>query len=101
MRRVHDMGGLDAGRVQPADHELEVYAKRAQAVMTLLRDPARKMARLDEMRRNTEDLDDRYLDISYDDRVVHSTAQILIQRGILSIEELGKKMGELAREEGA
>jgi hypothetical protein len=101
MRRVHDMGGLDAGRVQPADHELEVYAKRAQAVMTLLRDPARKMARLDEMRRNTEDLDDRYLDISYDDRVVHSTAQILIQRGILSIEELGKKMSDLARKEGA
>ncbi len=101
MRRVHDMGGLDAGRVEPTDHELQVYAKRAQAVMTLLRDPARKMARLDEMRRNTEDLDDRYLDISYDDRVVHSTAQILIQRGILSIEELGKKMSELAQEEGA
>ncbi len=101
MRRVHDMGGLDAGRVEPTDHELEVYAKRAQAVMTLLRDPARKMARLDEMRRNTEDLDDRYLDISYDDRVVHSTAQILIQRGILSIEELGKKMSGLAQEEGA
>ncbi|MFM9882997.1 MAG: hypothetical protein ACKVQT_08215 [Burkholderiales bacterium] len=99
MRRVHDMGGLDAGRVQPTDHELEAYAKRAQAVMTLLRDPARRMARLDEMRRNTEDLDDRYLDISYDDRVVHSTAQILIQRGILSIEELGKKMTELARED--
>jgi len=99
MRRVHDMGGLDAGRVQPADHELETYAKRAQAVMMLLRDPRRHMARLDEMRRNTEDLDDRYLAISYDDRVVHSTAQILIQRGILSIDELGRKMSELADEE--
>ncbi len=101
MRRVHDMGGLAAGRVQATDHELEVYAKRAQAVMTLLRDPARAMARLDEMRRNTEDLEDRYLDISYDDRVVHSTAQILIQRGILSIEELGLKMRDLAREDDA
>ena len=101
MRRVHDMGGLAAGRVQPTDHELDLYARRAQAVMTLLRDPARGMARLDEMRRNTEDLEDRYLDISYDDRVVHSTAQILIQRGILSIEELGLKMRELAREDDA
>ncbi len=99
MRRVHDMGGQESGRVQPTDHELEGYAKRAQAVMTLLRDPRRQMARLDEMRRNTEDLDDRYLDISYDDRVVHSTAQILIQRGLLSIDELGKKMSELADEE--
>lgn len=96
IRRVHDMGGLPAGRVQPADHELEPYAKRAQAVMALLREARRNMARLDEMRRNTEDLEDRYLDISYDDRVVHSTAQILIQRGILSIEELGQKMSELS-----
>jgi Nitrile hydratase beta subunit len=92
------MGGLPAGRVQPTDHELETYAKRAQAVMALLRDPRRSMARLDEMRRNTEDLEDRYLDISYDDRVVHSTAQILIQRGILSIDELGQKMSELPEE---
>ncbi len=101
MRRAHDMGGLDAGPVQPMDHELETYSKRAHAVMTLLRDPRRNMARLDESRRNSEDLDDRYLESSYDERLVHSTAQILIQRGILSIEELGKKMSELAREEGA
>lgn len=100
MRRVHDMGGLQAGPIHRGDHELEPYAKRAAAVVTLLRDPSRRMAVLDEQRRNTEDLDDRYFALGYDDRVVHSTAQMLITRGVLSIEEIGRKMAEIEAKEG-
>ncbi len=95
MRRVHDMGGLHDGPVPREEHDWEPYAKRTQAVNTLLRLPSRGMVSLDEMRRNTEDLADSYGKLNYDERVVHSLAQVLLQRGVITIEELGGKMAEI------
>lgn len=97
MRRVHDMGGEPAGRVDPSDHDYEHYAKRAQAMNVLLRHVSRQMISLDELRRNTEDLGETYLRLNYDQRVVHSIAQVLLQRGVITIDELGAKMAELER----
>jgi hypothetical protein len=98
MRRVHDMGGLDAGPVVLNEHEWEDYAKRSQAMSTLLRVPQRGMVSLDEMRRNNEDLGDGYLRLNYDERVVHSIVQVLLQRGVISIDELGAKLAEFERD---
>lgn len=97
MRRVHDMGGLHDGPVPREEHDWESYAKRSQAVSTLLRAPSRSMLSLDEMRRNTEDLADSYNKLNYDERVVHSQVQVLLQRGVITIEELGLKMAEIER----
>lgn len=99
MRRVHDMGGLDDGPVPREEHDWEPYAKRTQAMSTLLRVPSRGMVSLDEMRRNTEDLGDTYGKLNYDERVVHSLVQVLLQRGVITIDELGAKLAELERRE--
>lgn len=97
MRREHDMGGLRDGPVPREEHDWEPYAKRSQAVSTLLRAPSRGMLSLDEMRRSTEDLAESYHKLNYDERVVHSQVQVLLQRGVITIEELGQKMAEIER----
>lgn len=97
MRRVHDMGGLQDGPVPRDEHDWEPYAKRSQAISTLLRAPKLGMLSLDEMRRNTEDLADSYHKLNYDERVVHAQVQVLLQRGVITIEELGSKMAEIER----
>lgn len=97
MRRVHDMGGLEDGPVPREEHDWEPYAKRTQAMSTLLRAPSRAMVSLDEMRRNTEDLGATYNRLDYHQRVVHSLVQVLLQRGVITIDELGAKLVELER----
>lgn len=97
MRRVHDMGGLEDGPVPREEHDWERYAKRTQAMSGLLRAPGRAMVSLDEMRRNTEDLGDTYGKLNYHERVVHSLVQVLLQRGVITIDELGAKMAEMER----
>ena len=50
---------------------------------------------VDELRRNIEGLgQDAYDKMSYYERWIHSITQTLIQRGVISIDELGRKMAE-------
>jgi hypothetical protein len=50
---------------------------------------------VDELRRNIEGLGlDAYDKMSYYERWIYSITQTLIQRGIISIDELGRKMAE-------
>jgi hypothetical protein len=50
---------------------------------------------VDELRRNIEGLGlDAYDRMSYYERWIYSITQTLIQRGIISIDELGRKMAE-------
>ena len=61
-----------------------------------------RLMTVDELRRNIEALGaDAYDKLSYYERWMHSIAQTLIQRGVVSIDELGRKMTEVeAREHG-
>ncbi len=51
---------------------------------------------VDELRRNIEALGaEAYDRMTYYERWMHSIAQTLIQRGVISIDELGRKMAEI------
>lgn len=96
MRSHHDMGGLPAGRVEPAEHDYALWEKRVDALMVLL--SAAKRMTVDELRRNIEAIGpDAYDRMSYYERWMHSVTQTLIQRGVLTIDELGRKMEEVER----
>jgi len=58
---------------------------------------------VDELRRNIEGLGlDAYDKMSYYERWIYSITQTLIQRGVISIDELGRKMAEAqARADGS
>ena len=51
---------------------------------------------VDELRKNIESIGpDAYDRMTYYERWIHSISQTLIQRGVITIEELGRKMAEV------
>jgi nitrile hydratase subunit beta len=99
-RGIHDMGGLPAGTVEPAEHDYALWEKRVDALLVLL--TRKGLMTVDELRRNIESLGlDAYDKMSYYERWIYSITQTLIQRGVISIDELGRKMAEAqARADG-
>ncbi len=101
-RSHHDMGGLPAEPVKPSEHDYAPWEKRVDALLVLLanRKPAPLMT-VDELRKNIESIGpDAYDKMSYYERWIHSIAHTLIQRGVISIDELGRKIAAVqAREE--
>jgi hypothetical protein len=102
MRAHHDMGGLPAGACGHDEHDYELWEKRVDALMMLLSDRERQLLKVDELRRNIESLGaDAYERMGYYERWMHSICQTLIQRGVISIDELGRKMAEIQDRDGS
>ena len=96
MRGHHDMGGLPAGPVEVSEHEYARWEKRVDALMVLLSQKGRNLLNVDELRRNIESIGgDAYETMSYYERWVFSITQTMIQRGVVSIDELNQKMAEV------
>lgn len=99
-RGHHDMGGLPAGKVEPSEHDYAEWERRVDALMVLLFGTlgGKPVITVDEMRRNIEAIGPEAYDrMSYYERWVISMAQTLIQRGVISIEDLSKKMAEVEK----
>jgi hypothetical protein len=95
MRGHHDMGGRHAGPIVRDEHEYEQWEKRVDALLVLLAHEDRRLITVDELRRNIEGLGaDAYDRMGYYERWMHAIAQALIQRGVISVEELGRKLAE-------
>ena len=90
-RGIHDMGGVPPGPVDPSEHDYALWEKRVDALLVLLSRRKRLMT-VDELRRNIEGLGlEAYDKMTYYERWIHSIAQTLIQRGVISIDELGRR----------
>ena len=97
-RGHHDMGGLPAGKVEPTEHDYEEWERRVDALMMLLSGVKgrKKLMTVDELRKNIESLPpDAYERMTYYERWVTSITQTMIQRGVITTEELGRKMAEI------
>ena len=95
-RSHHDMGGLPAGRVERGEHDYPQWERRVDAMVQLLR--MGKRITVDELRKNIEQLPpEAYDKLSYYQKWISSLTQTLIQRGIITTEELGRKMEEVER----
>ena len=92
------MGGLPADKVEYEEHDYEQWERRVDALMMILsgiKGPKRLIT-VDELRKNIEALPpDAYERMNYYDRWVTSITQTLIQRGVISTEELARKMAEI------
>jgi hypothetical protein len=99
MRQHHDMGGLPAGPVERKEHDYALWEKRVDALMVLL--GQRQLLRVDELRRNIEALPpDAYDTMSYYERWISAITDTMLQRGVVTTDELGRKMAEIeAREQ--
>jgi hypothetical protein len=93
-RAHHDMGGLPAGPVERIEHDYALWEKRVDAMMILL--SSRGLMTVDELRRNIESLGlEAYDRMTYYERWMHAVAQAMVQRGVVSLDELGRKIAEV------
>lgn len=100
MRGHHDMGGLPAGPVEPSEHDYAHWEKRVDALQVLLSAPQRRLLRVDELRRNIESLrPDAYEAMTYYERWIAAITKVLIERGVLTSDELGRKMEDVKARE--
>jgi Nitrile hydratase beta subunit len=92
-RSHHDMGGLPAGAVAPTEHDYALWEKRVDALMMLLSSKDRALLTVDELRRNIESLGpDAYDKMTYYERWIYAITQTLLQRGVISVDELGRRI---------
>jgi hypothetical protein len=88
------MGGLPAGRVQRTEHDYAQWERRVDAMAVLL--GSEKTLTVDERRKNIEALPPGDYDaMSYYERWMIALGQALIQRGLITTDELGRKMEEV------
>jgi len=91
----HDMGGEQAGPIDTKDHGMKFWQRQANGLrMTIVRS---RLLRLDELRRAAEDLGDDYYKLSYFERTTSAIRNILLEKGIVTAEELDAKMAEIRR----
>ena len=90
-RQNHDMGGTPAGEVKPAEHDYEEWERRIDAMAVLMS----KHIPVDQRRRNIEAIAPvEYDAMAYYERWAWSLAQSLIQRGLITTEEMARKMAQ-------
>ena len=96
MRRHHDMGGLDAGPVEPTEHDYLPWEKKVDALVRLAGGAGNKMIVMDELRRSIEDLGHgAYDEMGYYERWISAFTNLMIEKGFISVDELGRKMEEV------
>jgi|SRR5919199_2813166 nitrile hydratase len=100
MAGVHDLGGLsDTGPINTSQHEVEDWEKLADAVTVVLDKKGVKTT--DEHRRAIESLEpEQYRSLGYYERWIAATELLLIEKGILTREEIDRKAAELEKSWG-
>ena len=93
-RRVHDRGGWpNAGRIDRAEHAYSMWEKRTDAIRGVL--GAKGIIRTDELRRAIESIEPaQYERLSYYERWITAVEALLIEKGLLTREEIDRKMEE-------
>ena len=93
-QRVHDRGGWpDAGPIDRAEHTYSMWEKRTDAIRGML--GAKRIIRTDELRRTIESIEPaRYERLSYYERWLVAVEALLVEKGILTHEEVDRKMEE-------
>jgi hypothetical protein len=99
--KPHDLGGLPAAGIDRDEHEHVLWEKRVDAMMMLLQHPARGLLTTDELRKNIEALGpEAYSKMSYYERWISAIANTLVERGVITSEELGRAIeAVLSREQ--
>jgi hypothetical protein len=89
--KPHDIGGLPGPAIDLAEKEHVLWEKRVDAMMMLLQHPSRRLLHVDELRKNIEALGpDAYAKMSYYERWITAIANTLLERGVISSEELSR-----------
>ena len=97
MKGIHDLGGSTGGPIEKSQHEIEDWERLADAVNIAL--GIKGLQTTDELRRAIESLEN-YRELGYYERWVAATEKLLVEKGILTREEIDQRSAEVARRWG-
>lgn len=101
-RAITDLGGLPAGPIDTHDHEPTMTERRIDAMMMLMRSKPRAFWGSDENRRTIESLTPEFYEGSdYYERWVIAMRSLVIEKGILSEDEISAKLQDVRARFGA
>jgi hypothetical protein len=89
---IHDLGGSPGGPVDKSQHEVEDWELLADAVTIAL--DIKGIKTTDEHRRAIESLEN-YRELGYYERWVAATEKLLVEKGILTREEVDERSAEI------
>ena len=93
----HDIGGLDEGPIDRAEHELTFWEWRVDAMVRLLF-KAGVLTDFAELRRAIENLGPHAYDaLSYYERWTAAVADLLAEKGVVTKDELAARMVDVRR----
>ena len=93
-RRPHDLGGLEAGPIDREEHDKAPWEKRVDALVILL--GQRRIIGTDELRRGIEELGaEAYERYGYYERWMASMTNLLLEKQVIGVSELGARMAEI------
>ena len=91
---MHDLGGEPGGPVDKRQHEVEDWERLADVITIAL--DIKGIKTTDEHRRAQESLPpEEYESLSYYERWVAATESLLVEKGILTREEIDEKSAEI------
>ena len=95
MRRTHDMGGdPEAGPIDRSQHQMDDWEILADALNQVA--GVKGLKTTDETRRAREDMESEgYLSMSYYERWIASLETVLVEKGVMTREEIDRKVKEL------
>jgi hypothetical protein len=88
------MGGSPGGPIDRGQHEVEDWERLADAINVALE--ARRLQTTDQLRRAIESLDN-YYELSYYERWAAAAEKLLVEKGILTSEEIDERAAEISR----
>jgi coproporphyrinogen III oxidase-like Fe-S oxidoreductase len=91
------MGGSPGGPIDKNQHNVEDWERLADAINSAL--GAKGLQSADEHRRAIESLEN-YRDLSYYERWVAATEKLLVQKGVLTDDEISDRAAEIERRWG-
>lgn len=98
----HDIGGKSAGPVDPSHREELPWEKLTVALSNVLGAQGHKIAIVHEARRAREELpEEDYNRLAYFERAAQVTANLLVEKDVLTHDEIAQRMQEIrARTKG-
>ena len=97
MGGVHDMGGSPGGSIDKDQHEVEDWERLAEAINAAL--GGKGLQTTDQHRRAIESLEE-YQDLSYYERWVAATEKLLVEKDILTGDEIDERAASIGRRWG-
>ena len=96
-RAMHDLGGLDLGPIDRAEHPRTLYEQRVDALVMLLTSPSVGAFKVDALRRAIEEFSRAdYEHLPYYDRWMQAIARLLVEQRVLDQAELDARLAAVA-----